>query len=312
MFLPKLDDASAACIYSCRPITGIAGQAEPYLEANFERTEAYHSCGTTSARNQHLQRVWLPREHQAVPTDTFRFRYNHMTMTDPSNGEQPESPAIVGVPKRDFEDSDLFIGVYAYVENYMGRYDCSHDFSHIIRVLALAKHILAEERILDPAKSYQKQAILLAALLHDVGDKKYARPGEDSEQAVEQLLQKLGCPPRFVAKVALIVQHVSYSNEVKRPQLVKAMMGAHPELAVVQDADRLDAIGAIGIARTFAFGAAKASDRGLQGCIDHFTDKLENIEGMMKTETGRRLARERTQRLKDFRRWWEEENEIIS
>jgi uncharacterized protein len=112
--------------------------------------------------------------------------------------------------------------------------------------------------------------------------------------------------------VALIVQHVSYSNEIKRPQLVKAILGAHPELAIVQDADRLDAIGAIGIARTFSYGAAKAPGRGMQGCIDHFTEKLENIEGMMKTETGKQMARERTQRLKDFRHWWEDENALAS
>lgn len=193
----------------------------------------------------------------------------------------------------------------------MSRYDMSHDFNHVLRVLALAKHILAEELKANPWKKFHKQAILLAALLHDVGDKKYVQAGENAEHAIEDLLRKNGCPPRFVAKVALIVEHVSYSNEIKRPQLVKAILGAHPELAIVQDADRLDAIGAIGIGRVFAYGAAKTPDRGLQGSIDHFTDKLENIEGMMKTETGRVLAHERTQRLKEFRRWWVEEDSLM-
>ena len=214
-------------------------------------------------------------------------------------------------PTRCFEDSDLHQAVYKYVQQYMSRFDMSHDFNHILRVQNLAKHILAEELKTSPWKKLHKQAVVLAALLHDVGDSKYAQPGENAEHVIEDLLQKNGCPPRFVAKVALICQHVSYSSEVKRPQLVKVILGAHPELAIVQDADRIDAIGAIGIARTFAYGALKASDRGLQGCIDHFTDKLENIEGMMKTETGRRMARERTQRLKDFRKWWEEENSLI-
>lgn len=226
--------------------------------------------------------------------------------------DRPETPSSPNGTKRDFESSDLYQGVYRYVEDYMSRYDVSHDFNHILRVLALAKHILAKELEDSPWKKLHKQAVLLAALLHDVGDKKYATPGEGTEQPVEQLLQKHGCPPRFVAKVALIVEHVSYSNEVKRPQLVKAILGAHPELAIVQDADRLDAIGAIGIARVFSFGAAKAPDRGMQGCIDHFSDKLERIEGMMKTETGKRLARERTERLTQFRQWWDEENALIS
>lgn len=214
--------------------------------------------------------------------------------------------------KRDFEHSDLYLGVRKYVEQYMSRFDMSHDFNHILRVVALAKHILAKELEASPWKKLHKQAVVLAALLHDVGDKKYAKPDEDSENVIENLLQKNGCPPRFVAKVALIVQHVSYSNEIKRPQLVKAILGAHPELAIVQDADRLDAVGAVGIARTFSYGAAKAPDRGLQGCVEHFTEKLENLEGMMKTDTGKQLARERTQRLQDFRRWWEEESNLIS
>lgn len=227
-----------------------------------------------------------------------------LTMDAEDPAERPETP------RRDFENSDLYKAVYQYVEQYMSRYDCSHDFSHILRVLALAKHILAGELKANPWKKLHKQAVLLAALLHDVGDKKYVQPGE--ENAIQDLLQKNGCPPRFVAKVALIVEHVSYSSEVKRPQLVKAILGAHPELAIVQDADRLDAIGAIGIGRTFAYGAAKNPDGGMDSVIEHFTDKLENIEGMMKTETGKQLARERTQRLKDFRRWWEEENQLIS
>ncbi|EME47934.1 hypothetical protein DOTSEDRAFT_69760 [Dothistroma septosporum NZE10] len=214
--------------------------------------------------------------------------------------------------KRDFETSDLYLNVYKYVGEYMSRYDISHDFSHTLRVLALSKHILAEELKANSWKKFHKQAVILAALLHDVGDKKYVRAGENAEQLVSDLLTKNGCPPRFVAKVALIVENVSYSNETKRPQLVKAIIGAHPELAIVQDADRLDAIGAVGIGRVFAFSAAEASDRGLQGSIDHFTDKLERLEGMMKTETGKRLARERTQRLKEFREWWEEEHDLVS
>ena len=220
--------------------------------------------------------------------------------------EQPSTP------KREFENSDLYLGVYNYVERYMSQFDMSHDFDHVLRVLALAKHIMAEELKANPWKKFHKQAVILSALLHDVGDSKYAQPGENSEHAIEELLQKQGCPPRFVSKVALIVQHVSYSNEIERPQLVKAILGAHPELAIVQDADRLDAIGAIGVGRAFAYNAVKVPDKRLQGSIDHFSEKLYNIEGMMKTETGKRMAHERTQRLRDFRQWWDEENNLVS
>ncbi|KAF2718568.1 hypothetical protein K431DRAFT_230653 [Polychaeton citri CBS 116435] len=226
----------------------------------------------------------------------------------------PETQTVhqTATVKKDFESSDLYQAVLQYVEKYMSRYDMSHDFGHIRRVVAMSKHLLEAELARHPTKKFHKQAVLLAALLHDVGDKKYAQEGESTDQLITDLLQSNGCPPRFVAKVALIVQHVSYSSEIKRPQLVKAIIGAHPELAIVQDADRLDAIGAIGIGRVFAYGAAKDPGRGMQGCIDHFTDKLEKIEAMMKTETGREIARERTQRLRDFRCWWGEEAQLVS
>lgn len=228
--------------------------------------------------------------------------------TTPSQSTQQESSGTPEeTPTRSFETSSLYQNVFAFVKDYMSRYDCSHDFNHILRVLALSKHILSKELASSPTKKYHKQAVILAALLHDVGDKKYIIPGENPEQLVSDLLSRNGCPPRFVAKVALIVENVSYTNETKRPQLVKAIINAHPELAVVQDADRLDAIGAVGIGRVFAFGAVKDKGRGLQGSIEHFEEKLEKIEGMMKTDTGRQLAKERTKRLREFRSWWEEE-----
>ena len=215
-------------------------------------------------------------------------------------------------PKRDFESSELYRGVYAYVEQYMSRYDPSHDFNHVLRVLALSKRILVEEQAANPETKYQRQAIVLAALLHDVGDRKYILPGETSERLIQKVLADNGCPPKFSAKVALIVEHVSYSSEVKRPQLVKAMVAAHPELGIVQDADRLDSIGATGIGRVFAYTAAKCPERGLEGSIQHSVDRLEKVEALMKTETGKLMARERTRRLREFRRWWEEEQGLDS
>ncbi len=79
-------------------------------------------------------------------------------------------------------------------------------------------------------------------------------------------------------------------------------------VAIVQDADRLDAIGAVGIARTFAFGGAK--DRPMEDTIQHFDDKLLRLESMMKTETGKVLARERTEKLQRFKEWWGEETAV--
>ena len=103
---------------------------------------------------------------------------------------------------------------------------------------------------------------------------------------------------------------VSYSAEIKNPSLTKQTLEAHPELAIVQDADRLDAIGAVGIGRTFTYGGAKGS-REMDDTIDHFTEKLEKLEEMMKTEEGRRMAVARTKRLRMFRGWWEEEVGLV-
>lgn len=96
----------------------------------------------------------------------------------------------------------------------------------------------------------------------------------------------------------------------------------YPELGIVQDADRLDAIGAVGIGRCFTFLGAKGKGKGkgkgdgeeweLENAIRHFGEKLERLEGMMKTESGREMARVRTERLRVFKGWWEEETGVGS
>ncbi|KAM5352474.1 hypothetical protein ACJ41O_005197 [Fusarium nematophilum] len=200
----------------------------------------------------------------------------------------------------DFPVDDVLIAkVTAYVEQYMSNYDASHDFNHIKRVLSLSHHIQSR------TPSTRRSLVTLAALLHDVGDKKYLRPGEDPSQMVSALLVSFGAPPSLADTVQAICLGVSYSSEVKDPARTRALVEAYPELAVVQDADRLDAIGAVGIARTFAFGGAKG--RTLENTMDHFDDKLLLLEGMMKTEEGRRMARERTERLRLMKEWWQDE-----
>ena len=73
----------------------------------------------------------------------------------------------------------------------------------------------------------------------------------------------------------------------------------------MQDADRLDAIGAVGIGRTFSYGAARGKD--MEETLRHFEEKLEKLQGMMKTAEGKRLARVRAERLRVFRGWWVDE-----
>lgn len=240
-----------------------------------------------------LDRDWL---------DQYRMRYNL-----PGKVTRPPIPGIVRGPNNpeptpinvddqipleppafaDLEgifplEQNLFWPTKQFVQEYMSRYDASHDFKHVTRVFAQSRRILDRETQSFQGVSYDPQAVLLAAMLHDVGDHKYHKPGENPENQIAEHLLEHGANPDLAMKVQLIAKNVSFSNEVKNPRMMKAVLDQHPELAIVQDADRLDAIGAVGIGRCFAFGAVKQSDRGLDGSIDHFVEKLERLESMMK------------------------------
>lgn len=113
-----------------------------------------------------------------------------------------------------------------------------------------------------------------------MSDKKY-----DGSFQLDALLAERQLPAEFAQKVCDVVHNVSYSNEAKNPKAVPGLVSRLPELGIVQDADRLDAIGAIGVARAFGFGCAKKPERGLQGCVDHFDEKLFKLGDMMKVQS---------------------------
>ncbi|KAL9051019.1 MAG: hypothetical protein Q9162_006284 [Coniocarpon cinnabarinum] len=168
--------------------------------------------------------------------------------------------------------------------------------------------------------------VQLAALLHDVGDAKYARHN-DLANPVSHFLLSQGAPADQAAAVQNIANKVSYSKECKDPTAVRDALVNLPELGVVQDADRLDALGAIGVGRCFTFGAStagrtKVSPEAADGeghqstppnpytmdtAIEHFHQKLFRLESLMKTETGKRMAKMRSERLTLFENWWREE-----
>ena len=190
----------------------------------------------------------------------------------------------------------------------MDNFDPSHDYTHIQRVLKLAKTIEARENSSDSTIRYNSDVITLASLLHDVGDRKYLKVGEDGETMVEHLLLRLKANAALASEVQAIVNHVSYTKEVKDPAKVQAFLSEHRELAIVQDADRLDSIGAFGIARFFVYHANKGDT--LDAAMTYFPERLENLVGMMKTRTGRQMAAVRTQRVKEYRTWFEKEAEL--
>lgn len=201
--------------------------------------------------------------------------------------------------------TDLISSITQEVQLYFKNpnFDSSHDFDHVRRVLALAKAILYKEQ----PPFYDETVVILAALLHDVDDHKYHIEGD--VVTAKSLLLKHGANPDLAEKVQSIVSGVSYTHEVKDPQRVKDLIAQIPEVAIVQDADRLDAIGAIGVGRCFTYGGAK--NRSLDATIGHFDVKLVKLQGMMKTGTGQRMAFERTERLKMFMQWWKQEAAIL-
>ncbi|KAF2993185.1 hypothetical protein E8E13_001628 [Curvularia kusanoi] len=201
----------------------------------------------------------------------------------------------------------LFTAINTYVHTYMSAYDSSHDYNHILRVLSNANTLLNLELARSPSTTYDTTLLFLSALLHDVGDHKYLKPGEDPSTAAQTILLTHGASPSLASAVQTLVTHVSYSHETRNPAGVAAVLSQHPELAIVQDADRLDAIGAVGIGRCFSFGAAKFPDQPMDRAIEHFGEKLYRLEGMMKTESGRGLARRRTEVLRRFAEEWREE-----
>lgn len=198
------------------------------------------------------------------------------------------------------KDQALFKSINEYVYAYMSNYDCSHDYSHILRVLSNANLILQSETRANPERKFDNTLLFLAALLHDVGDHKYAKEGDDVENQVLNMLRRHGVSDELALKVQTIVKHVGWSHEIKDPEAVVRVLQELPELAVVQDADRLDAIGAIGVGRCFTFTGAKCPANSMSDAVAHFEEKLVKLAGAMKTETGKAMAESRHKFIREF------------
>lgn len=172
--------------------------------------------------------------------------------------------------------------------------DASHDFQHIERVYKNAQTITQSEPTAD------QETVLLAVLLHDVSDAKYT----DTKDNENRILYELDLPAEQAQHIKNIIESVSFNggNEVEAKTL---------EAKIVRDADRLDAIGAVGIARTFAYGGAKgrqlyndqeevrfnmtAEDyrQKSTASVTHFYEKLLLLKDLMVTTKGKEMAKER-------------------
>ncbi|MEI7527708.1 MAG: HD domain-containing protein [Elusimicrobiota bacterium] len=195
-----------------------------------------------------------------------------------------------------------------YARATLGRDATGHDWLHVERVWRSA-------RTLGRASGADMFIVELAALLHDIADWKF-HGGDVSAgpRKAGRWLRKLNVDARSAAHVVAIVENISFKG-AKVKNGINTLEGR-----IVQDADRLDAIGAIGVARAFAYGGARgreiyrpgsrpvlhasaeAYSKSAGPTLDHFYEKLLLVKGLMNTEEGRRAARGRHRFMQLFLR----------
>jgi uncharacterized protein len=176
--------------------------------------------------------------------------------------------------------------------------DPAHDFQHIMRVYKNAN-------VIGQREGANMEILLPAALLHDLvvypkGSAKSSRSSEDSADLAENMLQGYGYSQDKIDRISYCIRTHSYSKRLVPTSL---------EGRILQDADRLDALGAIGVARMFSVGGSEErtfynpddpfcrcsrelDDR--QWTLDHFQIKLLKLKDLMHTRTAKRIAQERT------------------
>ena len=169
-----------------------------------------------------------------------------------------------------------------YIEELFQENSDGHGIDHTMRVWRNAMKIAEKEEC-------DKDIVSLASLLHDADDHKLFHT-EDNANA-RFFLEEHDVEPDVIETIIGIINSVSFSkNRGKHPDSIEGM--------VVQDADRLDAIGAIGIARTFLYSGSHG--RSIQDSVDHFHEKLLLLKDEMNTDTGKKLAEERHDYLLSF------------
>ena len=179
-----------------------------------------------------------------------------------------------------------------------------HDADHTLRVYRLAVH-LAE------AEGADGETVALAALLHDADDRKLSPETCEGKLRARGFLEKEGLPEDRIREILTIIGQVSFRG-------TDSVVPDTVEGKCVQDADRLDAIGAVGIGRAFAFGGSRgrsmydpadvpgempdgATYEARSGStVAHFYEKLLHLESMMNTDTARAMARERHRFMEAF------------
>ncbi len=186
-----------------------------------------------------------------------------------------------------------------FVRQSLSKAEGGHDWWHACRVWKTATRLAGEENA-DPF------VVQLGALLHDIADAKFHDGDETLGPGIARdFLQKQGVDEKVVDHVVKIIKNISFKNSFEGPGFQSK------ELDVVGDADRLDALGAIGIARTFNYGGHKGFalydpdippqkhrskedyKKSSAPTLNHFYEKLFLLKDRMKTRTGKKLAEAR-------------------
>jgi len=198
-------------------------------------------------------------------------------------------------------------------------YDASHDYEHCVRVVGIAHLIWMKERW---ALETDPLVVFTAALVHDIGDGKYPKSAakgrnlmtteqqrERQRKIVHSFLIKLACPPHIADAAAEIASSVSFLLERNDPAHVQEVLRRLPALAIVQDADRLDALGEMGIARAALFGGVNEKRRKntIMTLVELMDVRLAHYPGMMKTEMGKARAESAWEYMVQFKKGIEEQ-----
>lgn len=195
---------------------------------------------------------------------------------------------------------------YEYIKKIFSSDVSGHDFWHIYRVWNTAKHIAKTEKV-------DSFVVQMAALLHDLGDYKLEKDHKDRQkEKVSAYLGKIGVLKKDKENILDIVLNMSFSKNVTRRQKLSK------EGKIVQDADRLDAMGAIGIARAFVYAGVKGVPmynpnekikffkssmhyrRSSGSGVGHFYEKLLKLKKYINTRAGKKMAENRHKFMQDY------------
>lgn len=180
-------------------------------------------------------------------------------------------------------NEELIKDAIDYVSELLGKNSGGHDTAHSLRVYRNALKIAEKEEECDLL------VVSLASLLHDVDDHKIFNH-ENNENA-RAFLSGKGIPDAEIDVICNVINSVSFTkNRGKRPETIEGK--------IVQDADRLDALGAIGIARTFAYGGEHG--RSIEESVQHFYDKLLVLKDELNTDTAKAIAAQRHEFLEAY------------